>query len=60
MGLIDLFSVFGKGMSFFRVVSCDILSGGEDLVICLILQRIIGGICWSEALQERFYAAFFS
>jgi hypothetical protein len=60
--------VFGEGVSFFSVVSCP----GSlwypkwwrrfgDLFDFLgyIPQRIIGGVCWSEALQESLYAVVF-
>jgi hypothetical protein len=68
MGLKDLFQVFGEGVSFFSVVSCP----GSfrcskwwrrfgDLCDFLgyLPQCLVGGVCWSEALQESFHAVVF-
>jgi hypothetical protein len=68
MGLKDLFQVIGEGVSFFSVVSCP----GSlwrpkwwrrfgDLFDFLgyLLQRTVGGACWSEALQESLYDVVF-
>jgi hypothetical protein len=58
--------VFGVGVSFFRVVSCsDSLWCSKwwrrfgDLFdfLAYLPQRIIGGVCWSEALQVAFQPA---
>jgi hypothetical protein len=60
--------VFGEGVSFFSVVFCPgslwcpkwwRRFGNLFDFLGYLSQGIIGGICWSEALQERFYAAFF-
>jgi hypothetical protein len=60
--------LFGEGTSFFSVVYCP---GSlrypkwwrrfDDLLDFLgyLPQGIVGGVCWSEALQENLYAVVF-
>jgi hypothetical protein len=60
--------VFGEGVSFFSVVSCPgswlcpkwwRKFGGVFDFLGYLPQRIIGGVCWSESLQEVCMLSFF-
>jgi hypothetical protein len=52
--------VFSEGVSLFLAqVSCGVLGGGEDLVICLIFSLPSTENNWSEALQKNLYAVIF-
>jgi hypothetical protein len=49
---------------FLAQVPCDVLSGGEDFgdlfdFLRYLPQRIVSGVCWSEALQKNVYAVVF-
>jgi hypothetical protein len=60
--------MFGEGVSFFSVVSwpgslwCPKWwrrFGDPFDFLGYLPQRIVGGVCWSEALQESLYAVVF-